>query len=419
VCRGYSGGTNGANGKDWDPCDPLYSRPVRLLDERIPLWRTEVREAINQLITTKGSADCHFNAAKRPVAVFDWDNTVMKNDIGDATMFWMLLHNKILQPPNKDWSTTSAFLTDAAKAALNLACDDAAAPGAPLPTSTTAGCLAEIFNIYYNAKTVAQAAAWTTELTLTNNAGYAWASQLQMGYTPEEIRSFARAAFAENNAATVAATQSIGGASVAGYVRIYEQIRDLALTLRDNGFEVWIVSASPQYNIEAVAEEIGVMPDHVIGIRPVLVNGVISSNFLGCGSVADGGQTLITFDQGKRCWINKAIFRQPASAQEATNPDAAQRPTFVAGDSDGDIAMLKDATALKLVINRNKTQIMCNACANVTGNWAVQPMFLQPKPQKTSGYSCSTAKDAADHLIVDEQGNPIPDQIDCVYQLPN
>src|SRR5687768_17795066 len=53
------------------------------------------------------------------------------------------------------------------------------------------------------------------------------------------------------------------------------------------------------------------------------------------------------------------LFRSNKT-QQLTN-DAQHRPVMVAGDSDTDIAMMKDATALKLVINRNKVQLMCNA----------------------------------------------------------
>ena len=41
----------------------------------------------------------------------------------------------------------------------------------------------------------------------------------------------------------------------------------------------------------------------------------IAANFLGCGNVADGNKTLITYDQGKRCWINKVIFKEPAATR--------------------------------------------------------------------------------------------------------
>ena len=67
------------------------------------------------------------DAVKGPgVAAFDWDNTVMKNDIGDATLWWMLRNDKIRHPAGQDCGQTSKWLTTAATTALKSACD---APG--------------------------------------------------------------------------------------------------------------------------------------------------------------------------------------------------------------------------------------------------------------------------------------------------
>ena len=132
----------------------------------------------------------------------------------------------------------------------------------------------------------------------------------------------------------------------------------------------------------------------------------------------DGPDAPITFENGKRCWINKVVFHMPdGPAQLLPNPDPAQRQVFAAGDSDTDIAFVKDATSLKLALNRNKTELMCNAYANAGGKWVVQPMFIGPKSQKTAGYACSSAKDAAGNPIVDENGQPIADQTDSVFTL--
>ena len=59
---------------------------------------------------------------------------------------------------------------------------------------------------------------------------------------------------------------------------------------------------------------------------------------------------------------------------------------------------------MKLTLNRNKTQLMCNAYANVTGNYLIQPMFISPKGQKATPYPCTTAKDPSGVQIVDENG---------------
>lgn len=213
---------------------------------------------------------------------------------------------------------------------------------------------------------------------------------------------------------------TVGTHSVTGWIRVYDQIRDLIAAMQRAGFDVWIVTASPQHVVDAISfEAVGVLPSHVIGIRSVIEDGLLTAHFQGCGTVADGADSLITFDEGKRCWINNVILQLAADQQMVRQTDANLRPVFVAGDSDTDIAMLKDASVLKLVVNRKKTQIMCNALANHGGTWLVQPMFIEPKACRTSPYACTTATDPAGVTIVDETGAAFTmDYADSICMLP-
>ena len=387
------------------------TKPMRLLDERVGAWTTTNRTRINKLITDRGFTSATFDPTKRPVAAFDWDNTIMKNDIGDATFFWMIKHDKIRQPAGLDWATTSAALTTDAKAALNAACDGLAAAGDALTTSTNTDCADALFKIYDGLKTPGGLDAWTTSYATTDkmNFAYAWVAQLTAGSTPDEVRGYARAAYAENSTAPIDTTQTVGTSTgLNGYVRVYEEMIDLIGTLQDNGFDVWITTASPQFIVDAISSEVGIAPNHVLGIRSVVTGGVVTSNLQGCGTIADGDNTMITFDTGKRCWINKVVFKVPAATQAITNPDATKRQVFAAGDSDTDIAFLKDATDLKLVINRNKGQVMCNALNNYQGKWMVEPMFIKPKSKKLTPYDCPTIKDSNGAPgVKDEAGNAI------------
>ena len=128
---------------------------------------------------------------------------------------------------------------------------------------------------------------------------------------------------------------------------------------------------------------------------------------------------MITYIEGKRCWMNKVIYGVSCAAAEQTNPDMAKRPAFGAGDSDTDISFLHDATHLKLALNRNKKELMCNAYGNYMGKWIINPMFIEPKGMLGAGYACSTnaCKDAAGVGVPckNEAGEVIPDQMDTVY----
>jgi phosphoglycolate phosphatase-like HAD superfamily hydrolase len=381
----------------------------RALDPSLPGWLPQNRARLDALLAARGSSSSGYDPAHRPVATFDWDNTMMRNDIGDATMAWMLRHDLILQPPARDWSVTSPALTAAARSALSSACDSAGEPGHPLATRENVACTDALYAIYDDGKTPAGAPAWTRTITLTTNEGYAWLARLLAGHTAAEIAAFTHDAYVEASQAPVGATLTLGShAGVTAYVRIYPTMHDLVGALQSNGFDVWIVSASPQLVSEVVAHEVGIAPDHVVGIRSVPgADGRLGYALEPCGDAPPG--SVITFNQGKRCFINRVIFHQPRSAQLA-KADAAHRQVFAAGDSDTDVAFVQDATDLKLVIDRNRVQLMCNAYSNPGGRWLVQPMFIEPLPPRTEPYPCASALDAAGQPLVDEDGRPMRDQ---------
>ncbi|WP_405829391.1 haloacid dehalogenase-like hydrolase [Streptomyces sp. NBC_00105] len=398
--------------------DQSHCRPVTVGSG----WYGDNQARLQELIDRYGSCNPYRPNRARPVAVFDWDNTVVKNDVGDATMFWLLRNGKIRRPA--DWAATSRHLTPAGAAALAGACDALARPGAPLPTGTPtgAGCADEINAVYGTAATRTGAAAFAGWDRRTTEPSYAWLPQLMQGWTAREIRGFAAAARAENLAAPVGAVQQVGSGTATGWVRYYDQQKDLIGALQKSGFDVWISSASPQPVVEVWAEGVGIGADHVIGIRNTTAHGgKFTSHLQGCGSVRDGADTMITYIDGKRCWINKEIFGVRGAAAEKVRP-AARRQVFAAGDSDTDISFLRDATALRLVVNRNKNELMCRAYDNSDGRWIVNPMFIGPKPQKTGPYPCATTgyvdHDGTRGPVLRADTSVIPDQTDSVFQAP-
>ena len=205
-------------------------------------------------------------------------------------------------------------------------------------------------------------------------------------------------------------------------------MKDLIRKLQQNGIDVWVLSASPQPIVEVWGAEVGVSADHVIGIRSVEQGGKYTYDLMGCGDVPNGsndgagnvtGNSLITYIDGKRCWMNRVIYGDASASALTRQADLKRRPIFGAGDSDTDITFLQDATALKLAINRNKKELMCNAYGNAGGTWIINPMFIQPRAQQTTPYPCSTTacKDAAGVSVPcrNETGSIIPDQADSVY----
>jgi hypothetical protein len=152
----------------------------------------------------------------------------------------------------------------------------------------------------------------------------------------------------------------------------------------------------------------------VIGIRSTTDAGKLTYSFEGCGPAADGNQTLIPYIQGKRCWVNKIVYGDTSANAMLPRPDG-QRQVFAAGDSDTDIEFLRDAT-YRLVINRNKTELMCHAYLNSGDGWRVNPMFIAPRAAKSSPYTCATScMNGLGMACLDAANGVIANQTDTVH----
>ncbi|HEU0030568.1 MAG TPA: HAD family hydrolase [Kofleriaceae bacterium] len=381
-------------------------------------WYGQNRETIGGWLAEVGCRSDGFKAKKAPVALFDWDNTVVKNDVGDAITFHLISHDKVVQPPNQDWHATSRYMTDAAAAALTAACGTDVPEGQPLPTSTNLACADEMLSIYIDGKTRGGAAAFAGWNYRRMEPTYAWTAQLLAGYTHAEVEQMALDAVLPMLAAPQGTTQVVGTKTLNGWVRIYDQVADLIHVAQTEGLDVWVITASPQDVVRALAPLTGIAADHVVGIRSLTDSaGKLTYQFEGCGPIADGDSSMISYIEGKRCWVNKAIFGDTtAKAIERREPE--KRQVFAAGDSDTDIEFVRDAK-YKLVLNRNKKELMCFAYNNQYDSWRINPMFIEPKSALSSLYPCSTTacKDAngVGRPCLDEDGNVIPDQADTVH----
>jgi hypothetical protein len=394
----------------------LAQAQPRALDPELA-WAGDNRQRLDRLLLELGSTGDRFDPERPPVAVFDWDNTVIKNDIGDGTLYWFLRNDLILQPPAGDWRTTSPFLTDAARAALDAACGEHP-PGTPLPTASDLDCADEILSIYDDKRTAAGEAAWLDEGYDHRRIAppYAWVAQLQAGHTAARIREAVGLAIDAYLAAPEGATIQVGTQTgLTGWIRIYAQIADLIGALQSHGFDVWVVSASPEPSVQAFADRVGVGHDRVIGIRALTAaDGTLTADLAGCGPEADGSNRIMTYKEGKRCFIARQIFGDRAAAAVDPPRDPASRPALVAGDAQTDISMLLDASVLRLVLDRQRDEVMCHALAGTGGEWLINPMFIGPMAARTEPYPCATTgctdRSGAPAPCLDPSGQPISDQ---------
>ncbi|MER8016431.1 haloacid dehalogenase-like hydrolase [Streptomyces griseoluteus] len=375
-------------------------------------WYGSNRAHLQQVIDARGTCSGHRGA----VAAFDWDNTVTKNDVTDATLSWALRHDALPRPAR--WKDTSAWLTDAGDRALTAACGTGA--GGSLRTSDRPRCTDEIVEIREKGTTMSGAAAfagtWNHRRTVPQ---YAWVPQLFAGRTPAQLSSYAAAARTEALAAPVGATRTLGTHTVPAYVRYYDQQRDLIRTLKRAGFRVYIVSAGSEPVTEVWSRGVGVDAAHTIAIRSVLDHrGRITTRNEGCGGTGVNKGEVIPYIDGKRCWINQDIYGIKGPAAWQKQPWK-QRIALGGGDADTDVTFVSDATGAHLVLNRNKAELMCRAYDDADGRWVVNPMFIEPLPRRTDAYPCSTtaynAPDGGRAPVLRPDGSVVPDQADTVY----
>lgn len=394
------------------------------LDKKLP-WYGGNRAKLQRMIDERGLCEKGGKGAKaanrthpKPVAAFDWDNTVTKNDITDSTIAWALENDKILRP--KHWKSTSKWMSQAAHKALTQACGTEVPVGEPLPTSKNVECTDEIMEIRANAQTMdgepAFEGEWNHRRTKPN---YAWVPQLFAGHTPAEVTGYAAEARKEVLAAPVGAEKTVGTHTIHGYVRYYEQIKDLIATLHRANFEVYIVSAGSEPVTEAWSPAVGVDAEHTIAIRSVLKDGRITTRNEGCGDVPDNNKgDVIPYIDGKRCWINKDVYGiEGAAAWE--QQDREHTIALGAGDADTDVTFVNDANGAHLVLNRNQNEIMCRGYDNADGRWVVNPMFIEPNERKETFYPCSTSAainpDGSLTPLRRPDGSVVPDQADRIH----
>lgn len=139
--------------------------------------------------------------------------------------------------------------------------------------------------------------------------GYPYAAQVMAGMQESDVKALAKDFF-ENHFQQ----------------NVYPAQKALIQRLQAAGVEVWIVSASNQWIVEAGAPSLGVPLNRVVGVRLDVVKGLVTANII----------PPMTFRQGKVEAIQKYIHKTPV---------------LVSGDSITDYEMLRTATALQLVIN--------------------------------------------------------------------
>ncbi|HPS29626.1 MAG TPA: haloacid dehalogenase-like hydrolase [bacterium] len=315
-------------------------------------WNGKNLAVLNEFIKKNRT---EIGVSKRSVAVLDWDNTVVFNDIGDYFFKWMMEDNLFKYP---DWKKISPFLTDKAAVILSNNCVN----NNGFIDGSVKRCNEILTGIYAEGTLPDKTPAFSGYNSNLFQPSYAFLAELMSGYTIINIRLLCE--------------QAVKEAVREKAVFIYPQMKWLIEILQENGFDVWIISASPQILVEPFAKLAGISEKNVIGIRNIVENGILKPDFKGCGPHKDGENALITYKAGKRCWMNEVIFGITGEKALFPAEDISKRPLFGAGDSDTDLEFLQDVTGLRLLIDRGKPEVTKEARKNSDGKWIINEPFI-------------------------------------------
>ena len=133
--------------------------------------------------------------------------------------------------------------------------------------------------------------------------------------------------------------------------QIFPEMKQLIQNLKNYGFDVYIVTASHELLYQGVCSNVfGIPTDHIIGVRQQ-----VDSEGRALNKIIEP----ITVERGKA---------------EAIMSFIKTRPLFAAGNSRGDVEMMKLASDLRLVINPNDTKpVDVLGGATLRQYWSIDP----------------------------------------------
>lgn len=137
--------------------------------------------------------------------------------------------------------------------------------------------------------------------------------------------------------------------------KFYPQMRSLLANLKAYGFEIWVVSASPELLYQGfVHQALGIPKDRILGVKSVIRNDSVTRQIV----------LPVPQDDGKADLIQTQIKA---------------RPLFAAGNSRGDMEMMLSSVGLRMIINPDQKKVETSAHAGeMSGHTVLEFWRLQP-----------------------------------------
>lgn len=314
-------------------------------------WNPTVRDALNEMMVSLGRSSEGYDPSCKPYAVFDYDNTTVINDIAQTLLVYQIENRAFAIPDTAFFDVLTETLPD-------LEADY----GKGYTVRDLAGELARDYHVLSSFEDLSKmretpeyldfrAKLWyfsaMTEVFSPESAfGCIWIATLLDRMLPEEIISLVRASVDHwllyDSMYREVWTSPDGRITVRPPkgLALTKEMKELYKALKTNGFDVYICSASPEIVVEAMACDpcygLGLDPENVFGIR-------LSEHPDGTMHAIGDAAYIQPYRTGKVGCIENMIAPKHGG----------RGPALVAGDSNGDYAMLTSFPDLRvgLIIN--------------------------------------------------------------------
>jgi hypothetical protein len=325
------------------------------------------------------------NAGKNKKVVFDFDNTIICRDIGEAT-FALLVQDKKLTLPN--------IPTDVS-------------PSCTLATGTLSPKNNQYLITYYE-RFLSTTGHQSRDTSPHSNA-YAWVVQIMAGITPADIVLYTKNAFNEGTAEKDSTDPNLHVSKINGYLQpfFYTEMVDLLGVLLKNHFDVYIISASNVWSVrwmvleklnpriqDRYGEGIKIPPDHIFGINTLLKDKRTGMLYKDPILVKENQAYASLEDEELKHYELTSQIVYPLTAYFGKTAAILEhvtmsRPFLVAGDSPNDHPMLNLAENRLWIARLEKMDYQVKTIVQIVqslpGTWLIQPVLYENSPGFVSG----------------------------------
>jgi len=341
-------------------------------------WAPATRTAMQKFIDTYGTKGSNYNAAKKPYVVFDWDNTSIMNDTEEALFMYQIQNLSFKLTPEE---LGKIVTKDVPQGAFNKEYNNAA--GQSVTIDAVNNDLVNDYTFIYNNYVGMQgtmslediqktdqyldfrAKMWYVYEAIDDKYGskvsYTWVLYFFKNMTTAEVTALAEKSNDYNlgqairketwmSPAALPGEAGVVGDSHTTGLRVTEEIGDLMSTLRSNGFDVYVCTASLEDVVAVFATNpkygYNVPRENVIGMQLEKIDNIYQDSYKK-GLVPTG-------EHGKTLGIQRVVAEKRGYG-----------PIMVAGDSSGDYNMMTefDNTKRVLLVNRLKNGKFGKLCA--------------------------------------------------------